>query len=179
MQVQTITFAEDLVTPEDRGGAPGAGSFASTVERIERGRRPRAGMRSVEFIDRSGLDALASALTGVARDGNLKIASLIAEGRSMFEMAAPAGSSPSWSNAAAADVLAVTALDTALDLLLREVQDVFVARPRLPLTAWQVARLCGMDVWTADGLLASLTRAGFLHRTAGGAFQAAPCPAVR
>jgi anti-sigma B factor antagonist len=78
-----------VITPlESRVDAHVAGAFRTAlVERIDQGHRNvMVNMEKVEFIDSSGLGALVSALKRIGRDGELRVCSLNASVRSMFEL---------------------------------------------------------------------------------------------
>jgi anti-sigma B factor antagonist len=90
MQLETRTEPNVLViTPlEARLDAHVASAFRTALlERIDQGHRHLLiDMKQVDFIDSSGLGALVSALKRIGRDGELKVCSLNAGVRSMFEL---------------------------------------------------------------------------------------------
>ena len=90
MQLETRTEPNCFViTPlEARVDAHIAAAFRTAIfERIDQGHRNLLiDMKRVEFIDSSGLGALVSALKHMGRDGELKVCSLNASVRSMFEL---------------------------------------------------------------------------------------------
>jgi len=78
-----------VITPlESRVDAHVAAAFRTAlIERIDQGHHNLLiDMRRVEFIDSSGLGALVSALKRLGRDGQLRVCSLNAGVRSMFEL---------------------------------------------------------------------------------------------
>jgi anti-sigma B factor antagonist len=90
MQLETRNESNVLViTPlEARVDAHVAPAFRTAlVEWIDQGHHNLLiNMERVEFIDSSGLGALVSALKRLGRDGELKVCSLTAGVRSMFEL---------------------------------------------------------------------------------------------
>jgi anti-sigma B factor antagonist len=90
MQLETRIEPNFLViTPlESRVDAHIAAAFRTAiVDRIDQGHRHLLiNMEKVTFIDSSGLGALVSALKRLGRDGELRVCSLNANVRSMFEL---------------------------------------------------------------------------------------------
>ncbi len=90
MQLETRRDPDVMViTPlEARVDALVAPAFRNALlERIGQGHRNLlVNMECVEFIDSSGWEAMASAVKRLGSDGHLKICSLSADVRSMFEL---------------------------------------------------------------------------------------------